>query len=323
MIETSPGAEIKLALARYRGGSDPLFGRSLNTYAKRVSIIDMDIGVNLWVWGAPMTDHHIDRWVPQAAEMGYDVVEFPLEEPGGFDYERTATLLAEHDLEASVVVAMTDERDLLAEDRAVRENAREYVRESVDAAEAIGADRVVGPLYSAVGRTWRMGDEERAAAVDSVVDQLVDLSAYARERSVTLCVEPLNRFETSVFNTAAQAIEVVDRVDDPACRLLLDTFHMNIEETSIPGAIRAAGDRLSHFHACANNRGAPGDDTIDWAGVVAALDDVGYDDQAVVESFTPAVESIARAAAIWRPLAESQDALARDGLSFLRGLFSS
>ena len=281
----------------------------------------MDIGINLWVWGAPITDDVVAERVPQAAEMGYDVVEFPLEEPGGFDYEHANGLLEEHGLDASVVVAMTAERDLLAEDPDVRADGRAYVRDSVDAAAAIGADRVVGPIYSAVGRTWRMDEAERAAAMDDLVDQLSDLAAYAGERDVSLCVEPLNRFETSVLNTAEQTIPVVDRVDHPACEILLDTFHMNVEEKSLPAAIRAAGDRLGHVHACGNDRGAPGNDHVDWRGVAAALDDVGYDDQAVIESFTPEVESIARAAAIWRPLEPSQDALAADGLAFLQDLF--
>jgi D-psicose/D-tagatose/L-ribulose 3-epimerase len=281
----------------------------------------MELGINLWVWGAPITDDTLAERVPQAAEMGYDVVALPLEEPGGFDYEYANDLLSDRGLDASVVVAMTEDRDLLSDDPDVRANGREYVRDSVDAAEAVGADRVVGPLYSAVGRTWRMDEAERAEAMDDIVEQLSELATYAGDRGVSLCVEPLNRFETSVLNTAEQTIDVVDRVDHPACEILLDTFHMNVEEKSLPEAIRAAGDRLGHVHACGNDRGAPGNDHVDWEGVATALEDVGYDDQAVIESFTPEVESIARAAAIWRPLEESQDALAADGLAFLQDLF--
>jgi D-psicose/D-tagatose/L-ribulose 3-epimerase len=283
----------------------------------------MEFGVNLWVWGAPTTDEHIAARVPQAAELGYDVVEFPLEEPGGFDYRAAAEWLDDYGMDASVVVAMDETRDLLHDDADVRATAREYVRRSVDAADTLGADRVVGPLYSAVGRTWRMTDAERDRAIDRVVDQLRDLAAYAGDRNVTLCVEPLNRFETSVLNTAAQTVEVVDRVDDPACQVLLDTFHMSVEEKSLPDAIRTVGDRLGHFHACGNDRGAPGNGHLDWRAVADALDDVGYDDQAVVESFTPDVESIARAAAIWRPLEPSQDDLARDGVANLRRIFEA
>lgn len=277
----------------------------------------MRIGINLWVWGAPITDEQIADRVPHAAEMGFDVVEVPLEEPDGFDYGHTARVLADHDVDAGIIAAMSEDRDMLHDDPDVRQNGREYVRECIDAATAIGADRVVGPLYSAVGRTWTLSDEDRAQAIDRVVAQLEELAAYAAERDVILCVEPLNRFETSVFNTVEQTIDVIDRVDSPSCTLLLDTFHMSIEEKSLADAIRLAGDRIGHVHACGNDRGAPGNGHLDWDAIVAALDDAAYDDQLVIESFTPEVESIARAASIWRTLEDSQDQLASDGLAFL------
>lgn len=282
----------------------------------------MQIGSILWLWGAPVTDDQIADVVPHAAEMGFDLVEFPLADPSAFDHERAHDVLAEHDLGASAVGIMEAERDLLHDDPEIRSNAREYVRDSVDAIAALGGDRLVGPLYSAVGRTWPMDAGEREETVALLVEQLAELSAYAADRSVTLCVEPLNRYETSFLNTVDQTIEVVDRVDHDACQILFDTYHANIEERSLGGAIRRAGDRIGHVHACSNDRGAPGNGHIEWEEVAAALDDVGYDDQAVIETFTPEVESIARATSMWRPLAESQDALASDGLAFLDHLFA-
>jgi D-psicose/D-tagatose/L-ribulose 3-epimerase len=103
---------------------------------------------------------------------------------------------------------------------------------------------------------------------------------------------------------------------------MLDTFHMNIEERSLGDAIRAAGKRLRHVHACENDRGAPGSGHIPWKDVAQALREIGYDGPVVIESFTSKVKSIARAAAIWRSLANSQDDLARDGLAFLRELLA-
>jgi len=282
----------------------------------------MQFGVILWLWGAPITNEFITSRAPHAAEMGFDTVEVPLEEPGGFDYRAAGDVLADHALDSSVVAIMSEDRDLLHDDPDVRANGREYVRDCVDCVDALGGDRVVGPMYSAVGRTWTMDPKEREQATELLVDQLDELAAYADERSVSLCIEPLNRYETSFLNTVEQTVDVVDRVDHPACRILVDTYHMNIEEKSIPAAIRAAGDRIGHVHACGNDRGAPGDGHVDWAGVADALADVGYDGHAVIESFTPEVEHIATATGIWRPLAESQDALASDGLAFLRDLFA-
>ena len=103
---------------------------------------------------------------------------------------------------------------------------------------------------------------------------------------------------------------------------MLDTFHMNVEERKLGDAIRAVGPRLQHFHACENDRGAPGSGHVPWDDIAAALKAVGYDGPVVIESFTAQVKSIARAAAIWRALAPTQDALASDGLAFLKKLLA-
>ena len=113
-----------------------------------------------------------------------------------------------------------------------------------------------------------------------------------------MCIEPLNRFETSFINLASQVIELVDRVDHPACQAMLDTFHMNIEEKSLGDAIRAVGPRLRHFHACENDRGTPGTGNVTWDDVAQGLKDVNYNGPVIIESFTDKVKSIDRAAAI-------------------------
>jgi D-psicose/D-tagatose/L-ribulose 3-epimerase len=101
---------------------------------------------------------------------------------------------------------------------------------------------------------------------------------------------------------------------------MLDTFHMCIEEKKLGEAIRLAGSRMKHFHACENDRGAPGSGHVPWDDVAQALKDVNYSGPVVIESFTDKVKTIARAAAIWRPFEASQDALAQNGLNFLKGL---
>ena len=97
---------------------------------------------------------------------------------------------------------------------------------------------------------------------------------------------------------------------------------MSIEEKSLGGAIRACGARLKQLHACGNDRGAPGNGHLPWDEIAQALTAVGYDGPVVIESFTDQVVSIARAAAVWRPFEPSQDALASDGLAFLKRLLA-
>jgi D-psicose/D-tagatose/L-ribulose 3-epimerase len=259
---------------------------------------------------------------PKVAKMGFDWIEIPLESLGDLEYAEAAGQLRDLGLGVSACAAMGPDRDLVHPDEGIRRNGAAYIRGAIEATRQLGGANLVGPIYSAVGRTWQASPEERAKDTDLLVEQLRVLSRHAEDHGVVLCIEPLNRFETSFINLASQAIEVVDRVGSPACQVMLDTFHMNIEETSIGDAIRAAGPRLRHVHACGNDRGAPGSDHIPWGDVAQALSDISYDGPVVIESFTAKVKSIARAAAIWRSLAPTQDAIAEDGLRFLKGLLA-
>jgi D-psicose/D-tagatose/L-ribulose 3-epimerase len=274
------------------------------------------IGVNSWVWVSPPTDAAIAEIAPRVKAMGFDLLELGVENPGDWDPARVAEILAANDLGASVCAVMGERRDLLEGDLIA--STQDYIRTCVDAAATVGASVVAGPMYAPTGKTWRMDDAEWAAAIDRLVEGLRPLADYAGGHGVRLAIEPLNRYETSFLNTVEQTMEVVDRVDSPVVGVLLDTFHMNIEEKDQAAAIRRAGDKLMHFHACGNDRGAPGADHIAWEAITVALREIGYDGAVVIESFTPDNQTIARAAAIWRPLAETQDALARDGLAFLQ-----
>ncbi len=280
----------------------------------------MKIGISAWVWIAPVTTDGFVALVPNVARMGYDLIEVPIDGLEDLDYARAAAVIREYGLDCSVCMAIGADRDLIHEDKAIRDNCMAYVRHCIDAVRTLGGRNVVGPLYSAVGRLWQQTTDERARDMALLTGQLTKLSAYARDKGAVICLEPLNRFETSFVNLTSQAVEIVDRVDSPACRILLDTFHMNIEERSLGSAILMAGPRLAHVHACENDRGAPGTGHINWVEVVQALRQIDYHGPLVIESFTSQIETIARAAAVWRTFAPSQDELARAGLAFLRQL---
>jgi D-psicose/D-tagatose/L-ribulose 3-epimerase len=276
------------------------------------------IGANAWIWTSPLTDMGTAELAPKLAAWGFDLAELPVENVGDWDPARAAEVLPKHGLGATVCAVMPPGRELVAADRKTIAATQDYLRSCVDAAATVGSSVVAGPLYASVGRKWRVETAERRKLVRELVANLAPLAEYAGERGVRLAVEPLNRFETSLINTVDQAMEVVEAVESSTLGVLLDTFHMNIEERDLPAAIRSVGNRLFHFHACANDRGAPGADHLDWDGIVVALRDVGYDGAVVIESFTAENDTIATAAAVWRPLAASQDDLAADGLAFLR-----
>ena len=182
---------------------------------------------------------------------------------------------------------------------------------------AVGAACVGGPVYAAVGRTWRMSPAERAACYAEFRSAMRPVAEYAGERGVSIGVEALNRYETSVVNTVEQVVELIDGLPENV-GLMIDTYHMNIEEADPYEAVVLVGPHIKHVQVSGSNRGAPGADHFDWPRFLAGLATTGYGGALCIESFTAQNEAIATAASIWRPLAPSQDALARDGLANLR-----
>ncbi|MEV5261673.1 sugar phosphate isomerase/epimerase family protein [Streptomyces anulatus] len=277
------------------------------------------IGANPWIWHSPVTDGTLAEVLPRLAEWGFDCAELPLEQPGDWSAATAAGLLGDAGLTpAAVCAVMPPGRDLVRAEPAAVRGTQDYLRRCVDAAAHIGAPVVAGPVYAAVGRTWRMDDAERAAAYEQWRDNIAPVVAHAAKAGVRIAVEPLNRYETSLFNTVAQTVAAMDGLPARTVGVALDTYHQNIEERSLPEAVRQATGRLFHVQVCANDRGAPGDDHLDWPGFLDALDDEGHEGPLCIESFTSHNATIAVAASIWRPLAPSQDALATRGLAFLR-----
>jgi D-psicose/D-tagatose/L-ribulose 3-epimerase len=278
------------------------------------------IGINTWVWTSPLTDAVLPGLLGTIAEMGFDAVELPLENVGDLDPALTAARLREVGLTPYVVGAMAPGRDLVATDPETVARTQDYLRGAVDLAAAVGATSVCGPFYAQTGRVWRLSPDERDAAYAEWREHLAPVAEHAAEVGVRIGIEPLNRYETSLINTVDQALTGLGPLLEQGVGLALDTYHLNIEERSSADAVRAAGQHLAHVQVCGSDRGAPGGDQTDWQALLSALDEVGYDGPLVIESFTADNASIATAASIWRPLAPTQDELARDGLSFLRSL---
>ncbi|MGB3259114.1 MAG: sugar phosphate isomerase/epimerase family protein [Ornithinimicrobium sp.] len=278
------------------------------------------IGVNTWVWVSPLRDTQTQAVLTHLAQLGFDAVELPVEQPGDLSIGHTREVVQDLGLVPYVVGAMAPGRDLVAVDAATISRTQDYLRACIDFAAGIGAPSVCGPFSAATGRVWRMTPAERQSTYQQWRESLAPVVEHAAAAGVQIGIEPLNRYETSLVNTVDQALAGLDGLLGPHLGLALDTYHLNIEERSSPDAIRRAGQHLVHVQVCGNDRGAPGGDQTDWDGVLAALDDVGYTGPLNLESFTADNDAIATATSIWRPLAPTQDALAVDGLAFLRAL---
>lgn len=278
------------------------------------------LGVNTWVWASPLDDESLERIAREAAAMGFGAIELPVETPGDWDPIRARDVLTELGLDPYVVGAMGAGRDLVYASPAAIEETQHYLVHCIGVATTLGASIVAGPFYASTGRTWRMSSDERRDAVGQLRGSLEPVVGAAVDSGVTLAIEPLNRYETSLINTVEQGLDALEPLLGPGLGLALDSYHLNIEEKDPFAALRLAGKHLAHVQVCGNDRGAVGDDHIDWSAFLDALDDVQYTGPLNLESFTADNETIATAASVWRPLAESQDALAIRTLRYLTDL---
>lgn len=281
------------------------------------------VGVNTQVWVMPFTDGDLGL-IEKAADLGFDAIElsYTATDPT-FDVAACKRALAETGLTPVLCGFMAGDRDISSADEAVQRRGVEYLRRACHTVVELGGRVVCGPLYAELFRARHLPARERRDEWQRSVDGMVAAAQAAEEAGAQIAVEPLNRFETDLINTTEAALAYLDEVSSEAVGLLLDTFHMNIEERDLPAAIRRAGDRLIHFHTCENDRGAPGTGHVDWSSVQAALTDIGYDGLLVIEAFNREVTDLANGARIWRDLASSPDDLASTGLRFLRSALMS
>jgi D-psicose/D-tagatose/L-ribulose 3-epimerase len=281
----------------------------------------MQFGVSTFLWVSPFNTSSFDL-VHKIKKMGFDVIEVPVENRSIVDWARLKEMVKETGLKVTVSGAFGAERDISSEDPRVREQGLKYITDCIEIAEFLESPIFGGPLYSAVGKTRFISEEQKKREREWCVENLSKAGKFASDHGVILGVEPLNRFESDMVNTADQALSIVQEVSHPNLKIQLDTFHCNIEEKNIPDTIRKIGkDRLCHVQGNESDRGTPGTGNLDWQGIKSALEEIGYDGAMVIETFGAVSEEIAKATCIWRPLANGSDELASEGLAFYKNLF--
>lgn len=280
----------------------------------------MNFGVSTWLWTSPFKTDTISLF-PKIKRMGFDFVEIPVEDPALIDGGVVRRALADNGLQPVVCGAFGPSRDLTADDAKLRETGLEYITRSLDLTVAVGAKFFAGPMYSAVGKARLVPAEQRRIEWQRAVENVRKVAGLAADRGLQIAIEPLNRFESDLVNTAADAVRLVDEIAHPAAKVMLDSFHMTIEERDLEAAVRTCGSRLIHMQVSENYRGTPGTGLTPWASLKRGLDAVSYRGGVSIESFTTENKELAGAVCFWTPKAASQDAFASDGLAFLKKTF--
>ena len=280
--------------------------------------LNVKIGVSTWLWTSPFRAEEALGLFGKIAALGYDAVEIAVEDPTLIDIPTVKAALAANQLEAIICGAFGPSRDLTSDDKQLQRNGLDYIEACLDIADALGSRFFAGPMYSAVGKARMVAPEQRTIEWERAVSNLQTVCESAASRGLEIALEPLNRFESDLINNVDDLLRLIGDISHPAAKICLDMFHMNIEEPDPEAAIIKAGKQLIHVQVSENYRGTPGTGNASWDAYRRGLEAIGYQGVVSIESFTPANKELAAAVCIWRNLAESQDAFAREGHAFLR-----
>lgn len=280
----------------------------------------MEYGVSTWLWTSPFTTESVSLF-SKIKSFGFTHVEIPVEDPGLIDAKVVKAALQDHNLIPIVCGAFGPTRDFTHEDPKYHQTCFEYIDQCFDLCLEWDAKFLAGPMYSAVGKARLIPPTQRLEEWNRAVENLSKVCEKAGALGLDLAIESLNRFETDLVNTAEDLVRLTNDINHPSAKILLDSFHMTIEERNLKQAIITAGEKLIHVQVSENYRGAPGSGQTQWQDIKAGLDAINYKGIISIESFTPHVKELAGAVCIWRPFAESQDQFAREGLQFLKRCF--
>lgn len=264
----------------------------------------LGIFMNFWEknWDA---DHA--KYIRKAKDIGFDVLEFqaqPLLEMSDEKIRSLKALADEVGIELTYSLGLDRAYDVSSLDENIRKGGVEYLQNIVRKMHVGGGTLLSGVSYAGWGTPDNFLGDKRPYWQQSI-KSMKEIIKVAEECGVTYCVEAVNRFETCLINTAKEALDYVAEIESPNIGVLLDTYHMNIEENNIGDAIRLVGDKLTSFHTGENNRTAPGRGHLDWDEIFGALADINYKGRIVSEPFVMEGGEVGRDIHVYRNLVEN------------------
>jgi D-psicose/D-tagatose/L-ribulose 3-epimerase len=265
------------------------------------------------------------KYVEKVARLGFDVIEIAAHHLNSYSPAHIAEVARsarDNGVTVTAGLGPSREKNLSSADPAIRKAGRAFFEETLANLAKLDIHVIGGALHSYWPIDYsrpvdKAGDRARG------VEGVSRLADFAANLGVDLCLEVLNRFENHVLNTAEEGVAFVREVDKPNVKVMLDTFHMNIEEDSFGKAIRAAGPLLGHFHTGENNRRVPGKGRLPWHEIGTALREIGYGGAVVMEPFVKMGGRVGGDIKVWRDLSDNadeaqMDEAARQALAFSR-----
>ena len=269
-------------------------------------------GVHTSMWTMHWDRAGAERAISEAVHYGMDFIEIALLNPDIVDAAHTRSLLERHNLRMVASLGLPEPAWASRNPEA----AVAHLSRVIDLTAEMGGEAVSGVTYGGIGE--RTGLPPTEAELGNVARALEEAAGLARKRGLLLGIEPVNRYESHLLNTAAQAREMIERVGAENLFIHLDTYHMNIEEKGTANGVLDARDHLRYIHLSESDRGTPGAGTCDWDEVFAALAAISFSGGLAMESFINMPPELAYGLSVWRPVASGEAEVLDRGLPFLR-----
>ena len=265
------------------------------------------IGVHFGYFNRDWNTDFIKR-IEQVKKIGLDILEVapaPLLALTKFQRDEIAAAAKANDIELTFSVGLSANQDLASEDEEIRKNGIKFTTDTFQIMSEMGGKTYSGVDIAAWNTTFMEGITDKSATWERSISAVKEIMQVAEDKGITFAVEVVNRYESSLVNTAEEAVKYVDEVGSPNCKILLDTYHMNIEEDSFAGAIKLVGNRLGHFHVGESNRRPPCENgKMPWNEITNALKEIDYQGAIVMEPFIKMGGEVGRDIKVWRDISE-------------------
>lgn len=245
-------------------------------------------------------------YIDKMKKLGFDILEFqaqPLLEMDDEDCLQIHKYAETKNIELSYSLGLNRMYDISSRDKDIRIAGISYLQKIVRKIALMKGSLFSGVTFAGWGIPADFVDpKEKEDMLYRSVESMKQVIKVAENEGVTICVEAVNRYESALINTADEAMRYMDMIESPNIGIHLDTFHMNIEEDSISGAIKKVGKRIRHFHIGENNRNVPGRGHMDWEEIFSALGAVEYSGNIVAEPFLMMGDEVGYDIRVWRPI---------------------
>jgi D-psicose/D-tagatose/L-ribulose 3-epimerase len=274
------------------------------------------LGVHALVFTGGTSPEQVRRAVELATTTGYDLLELALLDPENVEVAAARAAVQGAGIAVSGSLGLAPATDVSSEDPDAVAAGEKLLRSAVDVVAGLGGQDLCGVIYSAMGKYMAPATPRGRANAVAALQRLAD---YAAGQGVRLAVEVVNRYETNLINTAAEALAFLDEVNRPNVKVHVDTYHMNIEENTMDGPVLALGDRLGYVHIGESHRGYLGSGSVDFGPFFRALAQIGYTGPVTFESFSSAVVDpvLSNQLGVWRNLWDDSEHLARHARAFM------